>query len=100
VAEPFLYPVDSKVFPEYYMAIKRPMDLDTLRESVSSCGSLEEFVATARLIWENCRAFNDPCADIVAQANELAYIFKENIAVNFISIFCAMIIFLIIGKIW
>jgi hypothetical protein len=58
LAEPFLYPVDSSVFPEYYEIIKKPMDLSTIKERITEYVTVEEALGDIRQIWENCRLFN------------------------------------------
>jgi hypothetical protein len=78
-----LYFVIDSAYPEYYVVIKKPMDLGTLRERLSSFSTIEEFIASARLIWENCSEFNDPSADIVALANELADFLKDALVVTY-----------------
>jgi len=70
-----------RVYPEYYEMIKTPMDLGSLKDSVASCEYLEDFIAKARLIWDNCRAFNDPNSDIIEFAQSLALQFKESLTV-------------------
>ena len=77
-AEVFLYPVDSKVFPEYYDSITKPMDLHTLRDQLNSRKSsewsesaIEQGLLNLRQIWSNCRLFNAEGSDIYATADEL-----------------------------
>lgn len=90
----------------YYKLIKFPMDLDTLREKVASCTTIDDFIANARLIWENCIEFNDPGADIVALANELAVFVKDAVVVRShydftkIPIVGALYFILLSGKVW
>ena len=82
------------------------MDLDTLREKIASCSTIDDFIANARLVWENCSEFNDPGADIVAQANKLAVFVKDAVVVRFyydftkISIVGALHYILMTGKVW
>ena len=72
-AKPFMYPVDSATFPEYYEMIKKPMDITTLREKVNSgeYAAIEHALVDLRQIWENCRLFNSEGSDIYATADAL-----------------------------
>ena len=72
-AEPFLYPVDSKVFPAYYEMIKKPMDLYTVKERLAQgdYATLDAALLDLKQIWDNCRLFNAPGSAISATANEL-----------------------------
>ena len=81
-AEPFLYPVDSSVFPEYYKMIKHPMDLDTLKQNIPSYATKEDFLADAELIYSNCKAFNVPGSEIIGQAKELLSAIRDMLEVT------------------
>lgn len=70
-SEPFLYPVDSSIFPEYYEAIEHPMDLTTIKDHIPSYCKFEDFLADLSLIWKNCMSFNAPESDIVAWVDEI-----------------------------
>jgi hypothetical protein len=70
-SEPFLYPVDSSVFPEYYVAIEHPMDLTTIKDRIPSYCMFEDFLADLSLIWKNCMSFNAPESDIVTWVEEI-----------------------------
>lgn len=70
-SEPFLYPVDSSIFPEYYEAIEHPMDLTTIKDHIPSYCKFEDFLVDLSLIWKNCMSFNAPESDIVAWVDEI-----------------------------
>ena len=59
-AEAFLFPVSSKVVTNYYEVIKRPMDLQTIRENVQNrkYHSREEFLGDINQMLENSSTFN------------------------------------------
>ena len=80
-AEPFLYPVDGKIFPEYYQIIKHPMDLSTLKEKIPSYETKEDFLDDAALIASNCATFNAPESAIVEAANNIVAEIKELVTV-------------------
>jgi histone acetyltransferase len=100
---PFMF---RREYPEYYELIKCPMDLDTLREKVALCSTIDEFIASARLIWENCSKFNDPGADIVGLANKLSVFVRDAVVVTSynvlteITFFSALYNILLSGKVW
>jgi hypothetical protein len=59
-AEAFLFPVNHKAVSNYYEVIKRPMDLQTVREAVQQrkFHSREEFLQDINQMVENSAAFN------------------------------------------
>merc|ERR1712106_1042123 len=59
-AEAFLYPVSSKSVTTYYDVIKRPMDLQTIRDNVQNkkYHSREEFLGDINQMVENSSSFN------------------------------------------
>ncbi|OCF40322.1 histone acetyltransferase [Kwoniella heveanensis CBS 569] len=72
-AWPFTKPVDSNVVADYYEVIKDPMDLATMEHKLENnhYGSVEDFLADARLIFENCRQYNGEKSTYTKQANLL-----------------------------
>lgn len=82
-AEPFLYPVDSRVFPEYYEMITNPMDLSTLKEKIPTFESIDTFLNTVTLISGNCVKFNSPGSDIIKDAKKLVTEIKEMVDEKF-----------------
>ena len=101
LAEPFLYPVDSRflilkyilfvfcyflfvfrVFPEYYEFIEYPMDLTTLKSKISTYITIEEVITDLRIIWDNCRNFNSEGSDITKVADDFATQVESSIEVT------------------
>ncbi|WWC62045.1 uncharacterized protein I303_104633 [Kwoniella dejecticola CBS 10117] len=72
-AWPFTKPVDGNVVADYYEVIKDPMDLSTMEYKLENnhYESVEDFVADARLIFENCRQYNGDKSTYTKQANQL-----------------------------
>lgn len=66
LSAPFRYPVDSKAYPDYYQLIKKPMDLQTLRNEINkgSYSKIRKALDDLRLIWSNCITFNQEGSDI------------------------------------
>ena len=63
-AGPFLAPVDPVALgiPQYFDVVKNPMDVSTVEKKLNegAYGSLDDFVADVRLVFENCFIFNPP----------------------------------------
>ncbi|TMW58938.1 hypothetical protein Poli38472_007083 [Pythium oligandrum] len=57
---PFLFPVDPEAVPDYYLIIKNPMDLNSMREKLNdgdyTC--FEQFLDDIQLIVQNANLFN------------------------------------------
>ena len=72
-AWPFLQPVHRDEVPEYYEAIKEPMDLSTMEERLGNdlYPRPENFIKDAKLIFDNCRQFNNATTPYVKSANRL-----------------------------
>lgn len=83
-AEPFLYPVDSTIFPDYYLLISTPMDIQTINDKMSAYKNVEDVIADVTLIWDNCRMYNAEDSVIYQTANELELEFAELIKDKFI----------------
>ncbi|XP_012946001.1 LOW QUALITY PROTEIN: transcription initiation factor TFIID subunit 1 [Aplysia californica] len=58
----FLFPVNPKDVPDYYKIIKRPMDMQTMRESLrqKKYRSREDFLTDLHQIVENSKLYNGP----------------------------------------
>lgn len=61
-AWPFLQPVNKDEVPDYYNVIASPMDLSTIEERLNgdSYTTPKDFVEDLRLIFRNCKLYNDP----------------------------------------
>ncbi|KAL3994071.1 ATP-utilizing chromatin assembly and remodelling N-terminal family protein [Acanthocheilonema viteae] len=78
-AWPFLKPVDAKAVPDYYQIIKRPMDLSTIMNKLKQrlYDTPEQVIADARLIFENCRIYNEEESEICRCASNLEEFMEE-----------------------
>ncbi|KAF4520213.1 hypothetical protein B566_EDAN003926 [Ephemera danica] len=58
--QPFLFPVNGKVVPDYYTIIQRPMDLQTIRDNLrgKKYQNREEFLTDVNQIVENSTLYN------------------------------------------
>lgn len=79
LAEPFLYPIDSYVWPEYYQIIERPIDLTTIKGGLKdgTYSTVEGVLNDIRLIWANCRNFNAVGSEIIEQADTVSNYFED-----------------------
>lgn len=59
-AWPFLSPVNKDEVLDYYNVITSPMDLSTAEERLESYTTPKELIADLKLIFSNCRQYNDP----------------------------------------
>jgi len=59
-AWPFVQPVNKEEVPDYYTVVQEPMDLSTMEQKLDSdqYTTPDEFVRDAKLIFNNCRAYN------------------------------------------
>lgn len=58
-AWPFLNPVDKDEIPDYYNTIASPMDLSTIEGRLELYTAPKELVDDLKLIFSNCRQYND-----------------------------------------
>jgi len=81
----FLQPVDPVAHgcPNYLEVIKEPMDLGTVMARLSSgkvYESAEQMARDVRLIWSNCKRYNEPESELSLMASKLQAKFEEIIA--------------------
>ncbi|KAF7268302.1 hypothetical protein GWI33_018568 [Rhynchophorus ferrugineus] len=71
--QPFLFPVNQKIVPDYYNIVQRPMDLQTIRENLrqKKYQSREEFLADVNQIVENSTVYNGPKSSLTVAATRL-----------------------------
>ncbi|OZC11716.1 Bromodomain protein [Onchocerca flexuosa] len=79
IAWPFLKPVDAKAVPDYHQIIKRPMDLRTIMNKLKQrlYDTPDQVIADARLIFENCRIYNEKESEICKCAIKLEEFMEE-----------------------
>ncbi|KAH1004133.1 transcription initiation factor TFIID subunit 1 isoform X2 [Dendroctonus ponderosae] len=71
--QPFIFPVNQKLVLDYYKIIQRPMDLQTIRESLrqKKYQSREEFLADVNQIVENSTLYNGPKSSLTVAATRM-----------------------------
>ena len=72
-AWPFAQPVNRDEVPDYYEVIKEPMDLSTMEERLGNdlYPRPEDFIKDSRLIFDNCRRYNNETTPYAKSANKL-----------------------------
>ncbi|ODQ66453.1 hypothetical protein NADFUDRAFT_82268 [Nadsonia fulvescens var. elongata DSM 6958] len=72
-AWPFAQPVNKDEVPDYYDIIKEPMDLSTMEQRLEAdvYTSMEEFIYDARLVFNNCRSYNNETTTYYKNATKL-----------------------------
>ncbi|KAF2648939.1 histone acetyltransferase GCN5-like protein [Lophiostoma macrostomum CBS 122681] len=72
-AWPFLKPVDRDEVPDYYNVITQPMDLSTMEERLENGAytTPKELVDDLKLIYSNCRQYNDAASVYAKSAVKL-----------------------------
>nr|XP_018902266.1 PREDICTED: transcription initiation factor TFIID subunit 1-like [Bemisia tabaci] len=71
--QPFLFPVNGKVVPDYYKIVSTPMDLQTIRENLrkSRYQSREEFLSDVNQIIENSTLYNGAKSSLTVAAKRM-----------------------------
>lgn len=69
----FMEKPSKKDYPDYYEVIVTPMDMKTINERIKSAHykNIDDFMSDARLMFTNCRQYNEEGSAIVADANTL-----------------------------
>ncbi|KAK6539308.1 histone acetyltransferase [Orbilia ellipsospora] len=72
-AWPFQRPVSREDVADYYEVIKEPMDLETMENRLEAdhYATPEDFVRDAKLIFNNCRSYNNESTTYYKNANKL-----------------------------
>lgn len=80
-AWPFLQPVNKDEVPDYYEFIKEPMDLSSMEMKLDGnrYEKMENFIYDARLIFNNCRAYNGENTSYFKYANRLEKFFNSKV---------------------
>ena len=70
---PFLMPVNKDEVLDYYDVIKEPMDLSTMETKLEAdqYTTPEDFIRDAKLVFDNCRKYNNETTPYAKSANKL-----------------------------
>jgi len=72
-----MHTVDRKQYPLYYDIIRNPMDLKTIQNRLYPYKEVNDVLNDVRLVWENCRRFNQPGSEIYLDATHMANFFED-----------------------
>jgi hypothetical protein len=66
---------------DYLQVVKEPMDLGTIRSKLSKNEYKKpvEFARDMRLVWENCKLYNQDGSDLYLLADELTKKFEDRV---------------------
>lgn len=87
---PFLKPVNKKQVKDYYMVIRKPMDLETVSKKVAAhkYHSRVEFLEDIELIAKNCEQYNGTDSNFTKQAKMMYEFAKKALEdVNILSLY-------------
>ncbi|KAH3674200.1 hypothetical protein WICMUC_003442 [Wickerhamomyces mucosus] len=78
---PFAQAVSKEEVPDYYEVIKEPMDLSIMESKLENdhYSTMEEFVYDAKLVFNNCRSYNNETTTYFKNANKLEKFFNSKI---------------------
>lgn len=78
---PFMTPVSKEDVPDYYDLIAEPMDLSTMDQKLEKdqYDSMDSFVYDARLIFNNCRKYNNEATTYYKNATKLEKFFNSKL---------------------
>ncbi|XP_063369174.1 protein polybromo-1 [Cydia amplana] len=77
----FMEKPSKKLYPEYYNVIDRPIDMITIEANIKNdrYNSIEEMVSDFRLMFSNCRQFNEEGSMIYDDASRLERVMNEKL---------------------
>lgn len=64
--------------------IETPMDISTIKESLPTYNAVDEVLSDLRLIWTNCKTFNEAGSEITGWADSLSVSLEDLIEVRHI----------------
>ena len=75
---PFRTPVNTAIYTDYLLYVKKPMDLSTLRQNWNKnvYSGIDELAEDIRLMFKNCYAYNMEGSALVVQAKQLEAFFE------------------------
>ena len=76
---PFMVKPCKETYPDYYSVIKSPIDMETIKKRIksSSYKTLEKFKSDVTLMFDNCKAYNDPKSILHQDACKLQIFFNK-----------------------
>ncbi|XP_022702006.1 protein polybromo-1-like isoform X2 [Varroa jacobsoni] len=79
--DPFLKKPDPEQYPDYYDVIQTPIDMQVVHERIRHLryATPEACVADLRLMFENCRTYNEENSQIYQDANTLEKVLQQKL---------------------
>ena len=76
---PFMIKPCEETYPDYYSVINNPMDMETIKKRIKSNSykTLKKFKSDVILMFENCKAYNEPTSILHQDACELQKFFND-----------------------
>lgn len=77
----FVEKPSKKLYPDYYQIIQHPIDMTTIESNIKSdrYGTLDDVVGDYRLMFSNCRKYNEEGSQIYDDANILEKVLNEKL---------------------
>lgn len=77
----FIEKPSKKLYPDYYQVIQHPIDMNTIENNIKSdrYGTLDDIVGDYRLMFSNCRKYNEEGSMIYEDANILEKALNEKL---------------------
>lgn len=79
--EPFLVLPSKKLYPDYYQIIQHPIDMNTIEKNIENdrYGTVDDIVGDYRLMFSNCRKYNEENSMIYDDANRLEKVLNSKL---------------------
>lgn len=80
-AEPFMEKPSKKLYPDYYTIIQHPIDMNTIQKNIENdrYGTIDDIVGDYRLMFNNCRKYNEENSMIYDDANMMERILNDKL---------------------
>lgn len=77
----FLEKPSKKLYPDYYQVIQHPIDMNTIEANIKSdrYGTLDDIVGDYRLMFSNCRKYNEENSMIYDDANMMERVLNDKL---------------------
>jgi protein polybromo-1 len=79
--EPFIEKPSKKLYPDYYQIIQHPIDMSTIEKNIETdrYGTVDDVVGDYRLMFNNCRKYNEENSMIYDDANRLEKLLNQKL---------------------
>jgi len=79
--DPFLEKPSKKLYPDYYQIIQHPIDMNSIQKNIESdrYGTVDDIVGDFRLMFSNCRKYNEENSMIYDDANLLEKVLNDKL---------------------